>query len=148
MEPASEAATTAQPESRAAQKSLARAMTELVHGADAVAAAVRASEILFGGPLDGVSEATFDDVVGEVPTMSIDGARLTGSGLALADALTGAGLSASKGQARRDIEAGGVYLNNVRVTEVSRAISTVDLLFGKFVLLRKGKRSYAVLRTS
>lgn len=143
-----EASAMAQPESRVAQKALAREMTALVHGADAVAAATRASEILFGGPLEGVSETTFGDVVGEVPTTAIERGRLSGPGLAVADALVGAELSASKGQARRDIEAGGVYLNNVRVSEVSRAISTADLLFGKFVLLRKGKRSYAVLRAT
>ena len=57
-----------------------------------------------------------------------------------------AGLAPSKGQARKDIEAGGIYLNNVRVTEVARAATTADLLFGKFLLLRKGKRTYALLR--
>ena len=57
-----------------------------------------------------------------------------------------AGLAPSRGQARKDIEAGGIYLNNARVTEVARAATTTDLLFGKFILLRKGKRTYALLR--
>ena len=57
-----------------------------------------------------------------------------------------AGLSPSKSQARKDVEAGGVYLNSIRVSEVARAITANDLLFGRFVLLRKGKRTYAVLR--
>jgi tyrosyl-tRNA synthetase len=143
-----ERTTAEQPESRAAQKALAREMTTIVHGAGAVDAAIRASEILFGGSLDGVNEATFDDVVGEVPTKDIAGAQLAGAGVPLADALMAAGLSTSKGQARRDIEAGGVYLNNARVSDLTRAATTSDLLFGKYLLLRKGKRSYAVLRTS
>ena len=142
-----EAAVAAQPESRAAQKVLAREMTEVVHGSDAVTSAIRASEILFGGPLEGVTESTFDDVVGEVPTSELAASRLS-SGLLVSDALIAAGLATSKSQARRDVEAGGVYLNNARVADVARAASSSDLLFGKFLLLRKGKRSYAVLRVS
>lgn len=143
-----EQATAAEPESRAAQKALAREMTTLVHGKDAFEGAVRASEILFGGPLDGVTETTFHDVVGEVPTTTVAASQLAGAGLPVPDALVAAGLSASKSQARRDVEAGGVYLNNVRVTEVSRSAGTSDLLFGQFLLLRKGRRSYAVIRVA
>lgn len=141
-----EAASTAQPESRTAQKALAREMTSLVHGSDALDGAVRASEILFGGPLDDVSEAVFEDVAGEVPTTSVGSASLSGAGLPVADALVGAGLSASKSQARRDVEAGGVYVNNRRCADVAKTLTTSELLFGKYILLRKGKRSYAVIR--
>jgi tyrosyl-tRNA synthetase len=141
-----EAASAAQPESRTAQKALAREMTSLVHGPDALDAAVRASEILFGGPLDDVSEAIFADVVGEVPTTSVGSTSVAGAGLPVADALVGAGLSASKSQARRDVEAGGVYVNNRRCADVTKTVTAADLLFGKYVLLRKGKRSYAVVR--
>jgi tyrosyl-tRNA synthetase len=133
------------PGGRAAQKTLARELTTLVHGQDACHDAVRASEIMFGGELQGVSEAVFQDVVGEVPTRTFDKAALGGAGGALVDLLVLAGLSTSKGQARKDIEGGGIYLNNVRVGEVSRAVGTADLLFGKYLLLRKGKRTYAVL---
>ena len=56
-----------------------------------------------------------------------------------------AGLVSSRSQAKRDIEDGGIYLNNVRVTDSTRRVRTADLLFGKYVLLRKGKKSYAVL---
>ena len=56
-----------------------------------------------------------------------------------------AGLSQSKGQARKDIEGGGVYINNVKCSDIARALTSSDLLFGKHVLLRKGKRTYAVL---
>ncbi len=141
-----EAASAAQPEARAAQKALAREMTSLVHGSDALDGAVRASEILFGGPLDDVNEAIFADVVGEVPTTSMGSSAVAGAGLLVADALVATGLSTSKSQARRDIEAGGVYVNNRRCTEVSRPVTSSELLFGKYALLRKGKRSYAVIR--
>ena len=100
---------------------------------------------MFGGGLEGIGEATFKDVVGEVPTKEFEKAKLEGAGTALTEALVAAGLAQSKGQARKDIEAGGVYLNNVRATDVARAVVSNDLLFGRYVLLRKGKRSYAVL---
>ncbi len=135
----------ANPGARSAQKALAREVTALVHGRSAADDAIRASEIMFGGGLEGIGEALFADVVAELPTKPVEKLKLEGSGLALTDALVLAGLSQSKGQARKDIEAGGVYLNNVRVTDIARGVTTNDLLFGKHVLLRRGKRTYAVL---
>ena len=126
----------------------ARAVTTLVHGQSACDDAIRASEIMFGGGLDGVSETVFQDVVGEIPTKDMEKAKLDAPGAALTDLLVHAGLAPSKGQARKDIEGGGIYLNNVRATEIARHVTTTDLLFGQYVLLRKGKRTYAVLRAS
>jgi tyrosyl-tRNA synthetase len=134
------------PGARAAQKALGRELTTLVHGPQAFEDAMRASEIMFGGGLEGVSEALFADVVGEVPTMKLDRARLDGPGMPVIDAFVHAGLAASKGQARKDIEGGGGYVNNIRVTEATRTLSASDLLFGRYLLLRKGKRTYAVLQ--
>ncbi|MBI2517015.1 MAG: tyrosine--tRNA ligase [Opitutae bacterium] len=137
----------ANPGARAAQKALAREMTTLVHGQEALNAALKASEILFGGSLDGISEAIFHDVVGEVPTKDLEQVKLEGAGAAIADLVVHAGLASSKGAARKDLEAGGIYLNNTRVDH-TRAVTTNDLLFGKHLLLRKGKRTYAVLSVS
>ena len=120
-------------------------MTTLVHGESASQEAVRASEILFGGDLAGVGESTFNELLGEVPTHALEASRLAGAGMPLIELLVQAGLSASKGQARTDIQGGGASLNNVRVGEVQRAVTTDDLLFGKHLLLRKGRRNYAVV---
>ena len=122
-------------------------MTTLVHGAEALATAEAASAILFGAEIGATTEDTFRDVVGEIPTQTITHERLAGVGTALTELLVEAGLTASKGQARKDIEGGGVYVNNVKVapTDTTRAVTSADLLFGKYVLLRKGKRTYAVL---
>jgi tyrosyl-tRNA synthetase len=133
------------PGARAAQKTLARELTTLVHGADALLAATKASEILFGGSLDGVTEDIFNDVVGEVPTKEFDATKLATPGASLLDLLVHAGLCPSRGQARKDTEGGGIYLNNVRVAEPGRTVTATDLLYGKYLLLRKGKRTYAVL---
>jgi tyrosyl-tRNA synthetase len=136
---------TENPGARAAHKALAKAVTDLLHGPNATAEAVRASEILFGGDLAGVSEATFNEIVGEVPTKELDKTELDGAGKALIELLVHSGLSPSKGQARKDIEGGGVYINNVREPGFQRAVTSNDLLFGKHLLLRKGKRNYVVV---
>ena len=135
----------ANPSARTAQKALARELTTLVHGAEALSAATKASEILFGGSIDGVTEELFNDVAGEIPTKDCEKAKLAGAGTPLTDLLVLAGLAPSKGQARKDIEGGGIYVNNVRSADVAKAVTGADLLFGKYVLLRKGKRTYALL---
>jgi tyrosyl-tRNA synthetase len=133
------------PESRAAHKALAQAMTDLIHGKTATAEALRASEILFGGDLEGITESTFNEIVGEVPTREIERSKLEGAGAPLVEILALSGLAPSKGQARKDIEGGGVYVNNIRESNIQRAVTANDLLFGKHLLLRKGKRNYTVL---
>jgi tyrosyl-tRNA synthetase len=130
---------------RVAHKALAKAVTDLVHGPNATAEAMRASEILFGGDLAGVSETTFNEIVGEVPTKEIGKAELDGAGKPLVELLVHGGLCQSKGQARKDIEGGGAYVNNVREANLQRTVTANDLLFGKHLLLRKGKRNYVVL---
>lgn len=133
------------PGAREAHKALAKAVTDLIHGENATQEAVRASQILFGGELAGVSESTFNDIVGEVPTKEIEKAKLDGAGIPLVEMLIHAGLCPSKGQARKDIEGGGVNINNVREAKADRAVTPADLLFGKHILLRKGKKNYVVV---
>jgi len=133
------------PEARAAQKALAQAMTDMIHGARETEEAIKASEILFGGGLDGISERTFSEIVGEVPTCEVPAAHLDGEGWPLVESLVQAGLCSSKGQARKDLQGGGIYLNNERQTDAQRHLGRDSLLFGKYLLLRKGRRHYAVL---
>ena len=135
----------ANPGGREAHRALAREVTTLIHGADAAAEAIRASQILFGGELEGVSETTFAELLGEVPTHDVPQARFEGGGASLVELLVDTGLAPSKGQARKDIEGGGVYLNNVREASPQRAVTASDLLFGRHLLLRKGKKNYAVI---
>jgi tyrosyl-tRNA synthetase len=130
---------------RAGHKALAKAVTDMVHGPGATVEAMRASEILFGGELAGISETTFGEIVGEVPTKEIGRSELDGAGKPLVEVLVHAGLCPSKGQARKDIEGGGVYVNNVREASSTRVVNSNDLLFGKHLLLRKGKRNYVVV---
>jgi tyrosyl-tRNA synthetase len=133
------------PGARAAHQALAEVMTSLIHGEAAMQDAIRASQILFGGELKGITEAMFNDIVGEIPTKEIEAAKLGDAGMPLVELLVHGGLCASKGQARKDIEGGGVNVNNVRESNFQRAVTAGDLLFGKHLLLRKGKKNYVVI---
>jgi tyrosyl-tRNA synthetase len=135
----------ANPGARAPHKFLARELTALIHGQTAADDALRASEILFGGKLDGIAESTFNEIVGEVPTREIEKSKLEGVGMPLVELLVHSGLCPSKGQARKDVEGGGVNINNVREAVAARAVTTSDLLFGRHLLLRKGKKNYVVV---
>ena len=145
-----EAAHAANPGAREAHRALAREVTKLVHGEAALEAALKASQILFGAEIGDTSEATFLDVAGEIPTVDLPRERLAAPGLPLTEALVLAALETSKGNARKSIEAGGAYVNNVKSdpSQPARALTEADLLFGKYILLRKGKKSYAVLRVA
>ena len=136
----------ANPGARDAHARLALELTTLVHGPTAAQAAIRASQILFGAEIGSdITEATFENVVGEAPTQSLPKGKLEGAGSPLTELFVHAGLCPSKGQARKDLEGGGLYLNNQRVDDLARTATINDLLFGKYLLLRKGKRTYAVL---
>ena len=135
----------AEPHARIAHKALAREVTALVHGEEAVTEAIRASEILFGGELEGITEATFREVAGEVPSCELSTDRFGGEGLWLPELLHEAGLAQSRGQARKDVKGGGVYVNGKRIDDEQHKLTASDLMFGKYVLLRRGKRNYAVV---
>src|SRR5262249_18995513 len=110
-----EAESKSDPGARAAQKALARGVTSRVHWAGAVPRVVKASEVLFGSPLDDIGEEVFDELVGEVPSAAFEKSKLASPGAALVDVLVHAGLCPSKSQARKDIDGGGIYVNNLRV---------------------------------
>jgi tyrosyl-tRNA synthetase len=133
------------PGAREAHRALAKAVTDMIHGESATRDALRASQILFGGDLAGVPEPVFNDVVGEVPTREIEKAKLDGAGLPLVELLVQTGLCSSKGQARKDIEGGGINVNNLREPSAARLVGCHHLLFGRHLLLRKGKKNYVVV---
>jgi tyrosyl-tRNA synthetase len=134
----------ADPGRREAQRHLARAATELVHGAGEAAAAEEASAILFGAPLADASEAALAAVAREVPCTEVGADELAG-GVDLIDLLARDGfLTASKGEARRALDQGGVYVNGERATE-DRTVDAADLLHGRYVLVRRGKRSFGAV---
>jgi tyrosyl-tRNA synthetase len=101
---------------------------------------------LFGGDPTGVSESALNDIAGEVPSCELPRSSLAGDGTNIVDLLATSGLCPSKGQARKDIAAGGIYVNNSRVADIAHSVRESDLLHGRFVLLRKGKRNYLLAK--
>jgi len=130
---------------RIPHKALAKAMTDLIHGENATKEVIRASEALFSGKLKDIPEWIISDIIGEIPTKEIERAKLYGAGIPLVELLVHAGLCPSKGQARKDIEGGGVNINNIRETDFVRIVTANDLLHHKHILLRKGKKNYVVV---
>lgn len=133
------------PEKRVAQRRLAEEVTRLVHGTDALANAERASQAMFGGDLAGLDVDTLLDVFGEVPSVVVPRQALA-DGAGLIDTLVAAGVFASKGEARRLVQNGGLYLNAVRVNGVDETLGAGSVLAGNIGVIRKGKRDYTLLR--
>ncbi len=137
--------TAREPEKRAAQRGLAEEVTRLVHGDTALANAIRASQAMFGGDLAGLDDATLEDVFSEVPSVEIPRAELDAN-RPLVDILVAHGVFSSKGEARRLIENGGLYLNNVRVDEADAKLTHQCLCGTRIAVVRKGKKNYHLLR--
>jgi tyrosyl-tRNA synthetase len=137
-----EDSSSARPDAREAQRALAREVTELVHGVDAVRAAAEASDALFGnGDLAALDVRTLEAAFADLPRAMIPSANGLPSVL---DLLVASGLSDSRGQARRVLAEGGAYVNNARVAGIDAVPTRSDLLAGRWLLLRRGKRSLAV----
>ena len=134
------------PGRRSAQRRLAEELTRLVHGPDGLAIAERATEIFFGAEISRLSDAQLQAIFAEVPSRQLPPARLAGEGLSIIDALFEAGLAASKSDARRIITQGGAYVNNHRVEEIEARLGPEDLASESMLVLRSGKKRYALLR--
>jgi tyrosyl-tRNA synthetase len=125
------------PEQREAQRTLAREVTGLVHGPQAAARAERAAAVLFTEDIVTLDEPTLVDSLSDAPTEPIGAADLDGR-VSLVDALIRTGLASSRGEARRQLSGGGVYVNNRREPE-DRPIGAEDAMHGHFVVLRRGR---------
>ncbi|HWO57036.1 MAG TPA: tyrosine--tRNA ligase [bacterium] len=139
-------ATRSRPEAREAQKVLAREVTRLTHGDDALARAEQVSKLFFSGELAELSAAELLDVLDDAPSSEIRRAEIDGNRLELAALLHQAGVATSKSDGKRSIEGGGIYLGGRKITDRDYAVSMSDSIEGKLFLLRKGKKQYHVVR--
>ncbi|KPI04647.1 Tyrosyl-tRNA synthetase [Actinobacteria bacterium OK074] len=128
------------PQARAAQRALAEELTTLVHGADQTAAVIAASKALFGqGELAELDDRTLAAALSEVPHVQV-----TELG-PVVDLFAEVGLVASKSAARRTVKEGGAYVNNVKVTAEDFVPAKDDLLHGRWLVLRRGKKNLAAV---
>jgi tyrosyl-tRNA synthetase len=135
-----------QPAGRDTQKRIAEELTRLVHGDAGLAAARQATEIFFGAEIVSLDDAALAEIFADVPSHEFPRGVLDGEGLPLVEALKATGLAASTSAARRTIEQGGGYVNNRRVTDVAHRLTPRDLAGAATLVLRSGKKSYALAR--
>lgn len=134
-----------EPHSRASQKRLAEALTTRIHGTAGLNKAQRATQILFGAEISQLSDGELSQIFADVPGIALERSRLD-TGLGLLDALVECGLAKSKGEARRAVQEGGAYLNNRRIESPELALTREHLASETTLVLRRGKKNYALLR--
>lgn len=134
----------ANPGARPAQRTLAEAVTTLVHGEQAAKDVQAASQALFGrGDIASLDAQTLKDATEQLPSAELRVGEMT-----IVDALIATGLEKGRNAARRTVAAGGAYLNNEKVSDEDKPISSDDLLAGGRALIRKGRKNLAVLTTN
>jgi tyrosyl-tRNA synthetase len=136
----------AAPEKREAQRVLAREVTSLVHGRDQTARAEQASTVLFG---EDIATLNADDVLAvfeDVPSTEVVSGEFGGDGVGVVDLVARVRLAASKGEARRLVQSGGVYVNNRRVSDVQLRLTMSDAIGGRLFVLRKGQKQNHVVK--
>jgi tyrosyl-tRNA synthetase len=138
--------TDSRPGERMAQRALARAVCAMVHGEAEADRAEKAGAALFSEEIASLDERSLLEVFAEVPTTTMSRTLLDGAGQSVVTALVEVGLCGSRNQARSAITQGGAYVNNRRVADVEATIRRDDLLEGRYVVLRKGRRDYHLVR--
>lgn len=136
----------ANPGQHESQKRLAEELTRLIHGEAGLASARRATEIFFGAEIAELSDAQLGEIFADVPSRELPRAKLDSEGLVIVDALVEAGLAKSKSEARRTVDQGGAYVNNRRITDPETKLTLQDLASETVLVLRSGKKKYALLR--
>jgi tyrosyl-tRNA synthetase len=134
-----------EPEKKAAQLALAREVTRTVHGSEALERAEAATKALFGTEIKDLDVQTLNEVFGDTPTTEITKTELNAT-IPLIDLLVKTGLFQSKGAARKEIPAGGVYINNERITDAAFTVTTDHLIAQAAIVIRKGKKTYHVVK--
>jgi tyrosyl-tRNA synthetase len=141
-----EAATRDKPHERLAQKRLAESLTELVHGASGLQSAQKATQTLFGAEIENLKDHELLEIFADVPSSEQSRSLLSGTGQNIVDALCTAKLASSKSEGRRIVEQGGAYVNNRRIDSLTYNLTESDLASESVIVLRSGKRKYALLK--
>ena len=134
-----------QPHVRESQKRLAEELTRLIHGESGLATAKKATDVFFGAEIANLTDAQLTDIFADVPSQSLPRDKLA-TGFSLADAFVESGLAKSKSEARRTIAQGGAYVNNRPRQDVETKLFGQDLASETVMVLRSGKKKYALLR--
>jgi tyrosyl-tRNA synthetase len=132
---------------RHSQRRLAEELTRLVHGPEGLAVAQRATDIFYGAEISDLNDSQLTEIFADVPSQQLPRRMLEeNGGLPIIEALVSAGLAKSKGDARRTVQQGGAYVNNRRIENVDTRLTDTDLASETVIVLRSGKKNYALLR--
>ena len=134
-----------EPEKRKPQKRLAWEVTRLVHGEKMAGMAKKASEVLFGGEVSEIADETLEEIFPDVPKANFIASKLS-KGIELTAALVSCNAVSSKGEAKRLISQGGVYVNNKKVESLNYKLTFNDLASEHFIIIRTGKKRFFILR--
>jgi tyrosyl-tRNA synthetase len=134
------------PEAREAQKKLAKEITTIVHGETALSRAEQATQVLFGGSLEGLTGSDIEEIFSDVQSTQLSRSDFEGEGKSIIDLLVDCGIAKSKGEARRSIQEGGINLNNNRVSEVDYLTRLDALIDNRYIILRKGRKHYHLVK--
>ncbi len=134
------------PEKREAQNKLASEFTRMTHGETGLKSALAATAILFGGqPIQGFDDEMLSSIFSDIPSKEISRAQLM-NGIPVLDLIVETGVCKSKGEARRLVSSGGAYINNIRITDIGKTVTTEDLASETILVIRSGKKRYTLAR--
>jgi tyrosyl-tRNA synthetase len=139
---------TEKPQEREAQRKLAKEITSIVHGETALSRAEQATQVLFGGSLDGLTALDIEEIFADVQSTQISRTDFEVEGKLIIDLLVDCGVAKSKGEARRSILEGGINLNNDRITDVDQLIKLDNLIENQYLILRKGRKNYHLVKVA
>lgn len=132
------------PEKREAQIRLAEEVTRRVHGESGLQVAQRSTAVLFGAAMDGLKAGELEAVFADVPSTDLPPASVIGA--PVATVAVESGFCRSRGEARRLVQSGGFYVNNQRLEDAGRVLNDADIIDGRLLVLRSGKKRYHLVR--
>ncbi len=141
-------AVTERPHLREAQRRLAQEVTRMVHGEADLAKAEQATKVFFGAEIAGLGASEIREIFVDAPSSQVTKADFDNGGMLIAHLLESAGVAKSRGEARRLISSGGIYLNNIRVQEAEQTITLDMSIEGRYLVLRRGKKDYYLVQVA
>jgi tyrosyl-tRNA synthetase len=135
-----------EPHNRAAQKALAEEVTRTIHGQGGLDQALKVTQAFFGGDISGLSADQMEDVLDGSSVTEVNPDQLSGEGIRFSELAVSAGAGKSGGDVKRTIDQGGMYLNGEQITDAGRMVGVNDLVEGRLLVIRRGRKNYSLVK--
>lgn len=139
-------AVSTEPHKREAQRTLAEEVVRTVHGQHGLDQAMRVTQAFFGGDISGLSADEMEDVLDDSEVTKITRDQLSGEGMRFSELAVSTGAGKSGGDVRRTVEQGGMYLNGDQVSDAGRIVGVEDLVEGRLLVIRRGRKNYSLVK--